>query len=229
MVGPPGIHRLKVFGIMATPMVDVAKNERRCAQNERDECEEKLDSHGASSSNIESGSSVMGGMPRKLNVAAWNHPMPSRHHVVYCFDLLLAHFHNLSEPTPNFHLDYVCPMFVTWNKVLPKGEKRLRGCIGTIKPRPICFLRDYCHSSAFMDRRFSPIELMELPELQCSVSFLVRYEKAKVGYVFVCISTCDALIVIYCKSNRVCRPHIVLYGLGSGTAWHHNRLFSGPK
>ncbi len=172
---------------MATPVVGVAKNERKWAQNERDECEEKVDGRRASNSSIVSGSSAMGGLLRKLNDVTGNHPVSSRHHVVYCFDLLLAHFHNLSEPTPNFHLDYVCPMFVTWDKVLPKGGKRLRGCIGTIKPQPISFLRDYCHSSAFNDRRFSPIELMELPELQCSVSFLVCYEKVKVGYVCVCV------------------------------------------
>eukprot|EP01084_Bolivina_argentea_P027222 50625_1 len=167
---------------MVTPVVAVCKNdETNWAENERvDGHERKLDSHGASNSCIISGSRVKtGGILRKPDDVVGDHPVPSRHHVVYCFDLLLAHFHNLGEPTPNFHLDYVCPIFVTWDKVLRKGKKQLRGCIGTLKPRPISFLRDYCHSSAFKDRRFSPIELLELPELQCSVSFLVRFEKVK--------------------------------------------------
>ncbi len=179
---------------MATPLVAMGENDRDWAENERvDECERKLDSCGASNSSMVSGSSVMGGILRKINDTVGGHPVSSRHHVTYCFDLLLAHFHSHHEPTPKFHLDYVCPMFVTWDKVLPKGRKQLRGCIGTIKPRPISFLRDYCHSSAFNDQRFNPIELLELPELQCSVSFLVRYEKAKV----VCVSVFVCFNMLY--------------------------------
>jgi AMMECR1 domain-containing protein len=29
------------------------------------------------------------------------------------------------------------PLFVTWNTITPKGDRRLRGCIGTFGPVPL--------------------------------------------------------------------------------------------
>ncbi|KAG5180493.1 DUF51 family protein [Tribonema minus] len=74
-----------------------------------------------------------------------------------------------------------CPFFVTWEK---QGsgraeEFKLRGCIGTLSAQPLTALADYACSSAFDDRRFSPIAQCELRHLKCSVSLLVEYEDAK--------------------------------------------------
>ncbi len=187
---------------MATPVTAVGKSdETNWAESERvDERDRKLDSsHGASNNCMSSRFRVkMGGILRKPDDVVGDRPVPSRHHVAYCFDLLIAHFQNLSEPTPNFSLEYVCPIFVTWDKILQKGKKQLRGCMGTLKPRPVSFLRDYCHSSAFKDRRFPPIELVELSELRCSVSFLVCFEKVKVGLCCVCKRERD---VVWCSHS----------------------------
>lgn len=71
-----------------------------------------------------------------------------------------------------------CPLFVTIHTLRRDGSLALRGCIGTLSPTRITSLKDYTHSSAFRDRRFSPIELAELPSLQIGISLLVRYEKA---------------------------------------------------
>lgn len=49
-----------------------------------------------------------------------------------------------------------CPLFVTWKVAI--GE-RLRGCIGTFSDIPLKRgLAEYTATSAFRDRRFSPIQ-----------------------------------------------------------------------
>lgn len=52
----------------------------------------------------------------------------------------------------------------------------LRGCIGTLSPRPIVEVFDFTRKSAFQDRRFEPLDASELPHLRIGVSLLVAYE-----------------------------------------------------
>ena len=71
-----------------------------------------------------------------------------------------------------------CPLFVTWDKrKLLHGESdfRLRGCVGTLSPRPLgTSIAEYALTSALRDRRFDPIRLHEVPYLRVAVSLLVR-------------------------------------------------------
>ncbi|KAL8166723.1 hypothetical protein V2J09_008222 [Rumex salicifolius] len=102
----------------------------------------------------------------------------NREMVVYCFDTLVAHYNNEQPPPPAFE-EGEHPLFVTWNKVVNGCEPRLRGCIGTLEPRHLINgCKDYALISALRDRRFSPIQAKELPQLQCTVSILVNYETA---------------------------------------------------
>jgi len=73
------------------------------------------------------------------------------------------------------------PFFVTWDATCPAGgPPRLRGCIGTLEPRPLRDgLRDYALTSALRDRRFAPIAAAELPSLHCTVSLLRAFEPAE--------------------------------------------------
>lgn len=71
-----------------------------------------------------------------------------------------------------------CPLFVTWDKrkVHSRSEDfRLRGCIGTLSPRPLSTsITEYALTSALRDRRFDPIKLHEVPYLRVAISLLVR-------------------------------------------------------
>lgn len=97
---------------------------------------------------------------------------------VYCFDTLVAHYNSDQPPPPAFE-DGQHPLFVTWKKAVNGGDSRLRGCIGTLEPRDIISgFRDYALTSALRDRRFSPIQAKELPQLECTVSVLTDYETA---------------------------------------------------
>lgn len=59
----------------------------------------------------------------------------------------------------------------------------LRGCIGTLSPRPLkTAIQEYAITSAFRDRRFDPISRHELPFLRVGVSLLVNYEECKNCY-----------------------------------------------
>ncbi|KAK4403955.1 hypothetical protein Sango_0764100 [Sesamum angolense] len=79
--------------------------------------------------------------------------------VVYCFDTLVAHYNSEEAPPPAFDEGHH-PLFVTWNKVVNGGERRLRGCIGTLEARCIVNgFRDYALTSALRDRRFPPYKL----------------------------------------------------------------------
>jgi AMME syndrome candidate gene 1 protein len=72
-----------------------------------------------------------------------------------------------------------CPLFVTWDrrKVLHSDDFCLRGCIGTLSPRPLSTsIAEYALTSALKDRRFDPIRLHEVPHLRVAVSLLVKYE-----------------------------------------------------
>jgi len=71
-----------------------------------------------------------------------------------------------------------CPLFVTWDKRKVhsvSNDFRLRGCIGTLSPRPLSTsISEYALTSALRDRRFDPIRLHEVPYLRVAVSLLVR-------------------------------------------------------
>ena len=78
-----------------------------------------------------------------------------------------------------------CPLFVTWDKrkashnplQRQKYSFELRGCIGTLSPRPlVSSIGEYALISALRDRRFHPVALTEVPELRVAVSLLVKYE-----------------------------------------------------
>lgn len=56
----------------------------------------------------------------------------------------------------------------------------LRGCIGTFTPRPLSKgLREFALRSAFEDDRFAPIDLNEVPHLECGVSLLYNFKSAR--------------------------------------------------
>lgn len=71
----------------------------------------------------------------------------TEHHVLYAFQVLDAFLNNRSPEgvVPSFE-DVNTALFVTWNI---HAQKRLRGCIGTLEPRPLhAALRDYALTSA---------------------------------------------------------------------------------
>lgn len=95
----------------------------------------------------------------------------SREHCLYCFDVLSAELAGRPLPAPRFP-NTTCALFVTWNTregAAHEGGKahRLRGCIGTLEPRPLASaLRDYALTSALRDSRFAPVAGHELPHLR---------------------------------------------------------------
>lgn len=69
------------------------------------------------------------------------------------------------------------PLFVTWTT---GKEKELRGCVGTFAKDSLeKNLIQYTFISAFKDSRFTPIKQNEIKNLNCEVSLLVEFEKAK--------------------------------------------------
>ena len=103
----------------------------------------------------------------------------------YCFEVLLSELVQNSKSVvelPSFLIELEeksisCPLFVTWDKRRGNTEFDLRGCIGTLSPRPLATaLREYALISAFRDGRFNPIEKHEVPHLRVAVSLLVKYE-----------------------------------------------------
>ena len=97
-----------------------------------------------------------------------------------------------------YHLQISCPLFVTWKIRFPEKDTKatesekdkpkkedddkdvLRGCIGTFAKDSLKKnLGAYAMISAFRDTRFSPIELREVPFLNCSVSLLQNFEPIK--------------------------------------------------
>ena len=98
----------------------------------------------------------------------------------YCFEVLET---SLSKgdikkiPFPEEFKGKSFPLFVTWTT---GKEKELRGCIGTFtKGKLEKKLPEYALISAFEDERFDPIEKKEIKKLNCEVSLLVEFEKAK--------------------------------------------------
>ena len=79
----------------------------------------------------------------------------------YCFDVLCDHFRGAKPRAPSFDASISCPLFVTLKTISPEGSS-LRGCIGTLSPTYLSSLADYSYSSAFRDRRFSPLAEYEV-------------------------------------------------------------------
>ena len=98
----------------------------------------------------------------------------------YCFQVLESALTGKNIEAIPFPADFKgksYPLFVTWTT---GKEKELRGCIGTFaKDLLEKNLMRYALISAFKDTRFNPIELKELKNLNCEVSLLVQFEKAK--------------------------------------------------
>jgi len=92
-----------------------------------------------------------------------------------CFDTLLAHFSGDGLPPPSY-ANYLCPLFVSWENVSGHGA-RLRGCIGSLTPRHLHGgLGEYALHSGVRDGRFTPVDVGEVPSLECKVSLLKCYE-----------------------------------------------------
>ena len=98
----------------------------------------------------------------------------------YCFQVLEAilsdgDFDKISFPEEFKGKSY--PLFVTWTT---GKEKELRGCVGTFEKDNLeKNLIRYTFISAFKDSRFNPISKDEVKNLNCEVSLLVQFEKAK--------------------------------------------------
>ncbi|KAI9141384.1 AMMECR1 domain-containing protein, partial [Paraphysoderma sedebokerense] len=100
------------------------------------------------------------------------------YHCHFCFDVLSSHLNGQDPIDPPFEDDEY-PLFVTWN-IKRNGTLRLRGCIGNFTPLPLhSGLKEYALTSAFGDRRFSPITGRELTQLSCGVSLLTEFEDAE--------------------------------------------------
>ena len=83
-----------------------------------------------------------------------------------------------TRPDPPHPLS-LSPLFVTWNVASPPSPPRLRGCIGSLDPRPLrSGLARYALASALSDGRFPPVARRELPTLACTVSLLAGFEDA---------------------------------------------------
>uniref|UniRef100_A0AC34F8E1 AMMECR1 domain-containing protein n=1 Tax=Panagrolaimus sp. ES5 TaxID=591445 RepID=A0AC34F8E1_9BILA len=98
---------------------------------------------------------------------------------IYCFDIIISHLrHKTPPPCPDTIVNEKVPLFITWKKA---SNHHLRGCIGTFsRDLPLrSGLVDYAKTSAFNDSRFAPITLNEVPSLQCGVSLLIDFEKAR--------------------------------------------------
>ena len=98
----------------------------------------------------------------------------------YCFQVL-EHILSNKEindiPFPDQFKGKSYPLFVTWTT---GKEKELRGCVGTFSKDILeKNLMRYTLISAFKDSRFPPISKREIPNLNCEVSLLVQFEKAK--------------------------------------------------
>ena len=96
----------------------------------------------------------------------------------YCFETLENAFTDQKDAKfPEEFKGQSYPLFVTWTT----GEKqKLRGCIGTFKNDKLeKNLLQYALISAFKDDRFGKIKSTELPNLNCEVSLLIKFEEIK--------------------------------------------------
>jgi len=96
-----------------------------------------------------------------------------------CFDALLAHFNGQTLRHPAYS-NHLCPLFVSWETILENGASRLRGCIGSLASRYLHGgLGEYALHSGVGDKRFHPLQLHDVPSLECKVSLLKCYELAE--------------------------------------------------
>lgn len=88
----------------------------------------------------------------------------------FAFDVLHAQLEGRAPGSPPESIPDTdsCAVFVTWKKQSKDGKKlNLRGCIGTLTPISLHEgLVTYTISAAFRDRRFQPISLAEVEELE---------------------------------------------------------------
>ena len=99
----------------------------------------------------------------------------------YCFNILTFALKNDdNEKEPEFPKEFKgksYPLFVTWTT---GKEKDLRGCIGTFAIDKLeNNVKRYALISALKDDRFPPINIKEIPTLNCEISLLVNFEKVK--------------------------------------------------
>jgi AMME syndrome candidate gene 1 protein len=149
----------------------------------------------------------------------------------HCFDTLVEELHGKSRssrwrhnrPTPAYAKDLPdpaveCPIFVTWEILRPspgfpanlllggndnngQPEYDLRGCIGSLSPKPLIkSVGDYALTSALRDRRFQPVTAPEIPSLRVAVSLLVQYEACEDCFDWV-VGT-HGILIRFVKSNR---------------------------
>lgn len=100
-------------------------------------------------------------------------------HCAFCFETLESSLESRGPPPewPGSLPWGFFPIFVSW---FTGKDLDLRGCIGTFKPDDLrTLLGQYALTSAFHDRRFSPISKKELPTLTCAVSILKCFEDIK--------------------------------------------------
>jgi len=99
-------------------------------------------------------------------------------HVYHAFDALYCALSGAQPIKPTF-ADDKYPLFVTWNTISRRGDRRLRGCIGNFNPMNIrSGIAEYALVSAFEDYRFRPIQRSELEKLECELSLLTDFEDA---------------------------------------------------
>lgn len=130
----------------------------------------------------------------------------------------------LNESSSSSILDYMsllsspdaaCPLFVTWDKYRANvsGARRaqigeggtfsLRGCIGTLTPRPLkTAIREYAVMSALKDTRFDPIHVDEIPHLRVAVSLLVDYEDCPHGNVHDWVVGTHGIVIEFVHAGR---------------------------
>merc|ERR1711879_532389 len=100
--------------------------------------------------------------------------MATTAHCAYCFDALISSLCPSSKVVrrPAFDDSTPYPLFVTLNK-----NGSLRGCIGCFSDLQLSTgLVEYTMSSAFHDKRFTPVTVDEIRYLEICVSLLTHFE-----------------------------------------------------
>ncbi len=106
----------------------------------------------------------------------------TKEHCAFCFKTVIAYLKRdpVQPKYPEALPAFTSPLFVSWFK---GPEEDLRGCIGTFTDQDVRVeLPKYAKISAFQDSRFDPIQLDELPQLTCAVSFLTDFEEGFKAY-----------------------------------------------
>ena len=101
-------------------------------------------------------------------------------HAAYAFLALESAFAGVADAAadaaaapPRFAASPAAPFFVS----ISNGAT-LRGCLGSLTPRPLTELRDWARRAAFRDSRFAPLERAELASATLTVSLLHGHELA---------------------------------------------------